>query len=488
MTRTWINPRTGASQELELSDHSDTEVLEIAERSAETWRSFRNAQAARRARVLNVIADALDSRIVELAELADEESALGIVRLTGEVGRTTFQLRMFANALEKGTLFRPETDESVDGPPPTGRPEIIRRYLPLGPVAVFGASNFPFAFGVLGGDFASAVAAGCTVVVKEHSAHPRLSSLLVEIAREALAEDGQDPDILLSVRGTAAGATLVKSPPIAAVGFTGSLSGGRFLFDVASSRSDPIPFYGELGSINPVMVSRRAATERATKIGQGFVDSLLLGAGQFCTKPSVLLFPEGSGVLESVIEALAGTPSMPLLTPRIADSYRGQIRRLEESGATKVSLGADEQRPGTWVTPAVFMASVADMLGDPVPVQEECFGPAAIVIPYSSDEEAERYAREGDGALVGCVHGEDNDELAQQFVHSLATRVGRIVWNGWPTGVAVSEAQMHGGPYPASTIPVATSVGLHASDRFVRPVVFQSVPHEFQAQADTLQN
>jgi NADP-dependent aldehyde dehydrogenase len=478
--REWTNPRTGATQQLEMVDHSDSEVAEITVRSLRSWQAFRRFSSQDRARVLRIIADALDSNSDEVVGLADEESALGIERLSGEVRRTSFQLRLFAGSLDEGTLFAPEAGDSVEGPPPAGRPELVRHFVPLGPVAVFGASNFPFAFGVLGGDFASALAAGCTVVVKEHSAHPRLSMALVSLARNALETAGEDPDMVLSVRGTAAGVALVMAPPIAAVGFTGSLSGGRFLFDKAMSRPHPIPFYGELGSINPVLVSREAAQSRAQDIGQGFVDSLLLGAGQFCTKPSVLIFPEGSGVLEEVSQALATAQPLALLTTRIADSYRQQVANIEESGAHRVSPISSEDRPGSWVTPAVFVASVSDMLGEPTPVQQECFGPAAILVPYATDEEALKLAWEGEPALVGCVHGEASDPLAGDFVRALASRTGRVVWNGWPTGVAVAPSQMHGGPYPASTVPSATSVGLHAAARFARPVAFQSVPPELQ--------
>jgi len=461
---------------LVISDHSKWEVLEIALASRRAWDGFRHYPSHERARVLHIIADALGSSAPEVVPLADEECALGLPRLTGEVARTSFQLRMFAEALEKNELLPPEIDLSDAAGPPAGRPELVRHYVPLGPVAVFGASNFPFAFGVLGGDFASALAAGCTVVVKEHSAHPRLARRLVEITRAALHSAGENPDLILSVRGTAAGAELVRAPEIAAVGFTGSLSGGRFLFDLAVSRPTPIPFYGELGSVNPVIVSRKAAHTRAEEIGRGFVDSLLLGAGQFCTKPSVLCYPEGSSVLDYVVDALSQASPVPLLTPKIADAYTRQVAKISASKATNLLKMPAPDRMGAWVAPAVFQTSVAEMLSESSAVQEECFGPAAVVVPYSTDEEALTLASQGGGALVGCVHGEDGDLLAGELVRALATRTGRVVWNGWPTGVSVAPTQMHGGPYPAATVPGATSVGLHAAARFSRPIVFQAVP------------
>lgn len=479
-TGEWTNPRNGESHTLTMDTHTRSEVLAVAKQSLLAWESFRYYPPKSRGRVLRIIADALDSHSEQVVALADEESALGAPRLTGEVTRTSFQLRMFAHALEQNELLPSEVDGAVEGGPPAGRPELVRHHVPLGPVAVFGASNFPFAFGVLGGDFASALAAGCTVVAKEHHAHPRLSLRLVEIAREALRSAAEDPDLILSIRGTEAGAELVTAPEIAAVGFTGSVSGGRFLFDLAVSRPKPIPFYGELGSVNPVFISREAAESRAEEIGTGFVDSLLLGAGQFCTKPSVLFFPEGSAILSHVVDALKQAKPMPLLTPRIAEAYREQVQKLLTSNAQSLLTLPAPQQEGAWVVPFVFQTSVDEMLSGSSPLAEECFGPAAVVVAYSTDEEALALARQGEGALVGCVHGEMGDQLAGTLVKALATRMGRVVWNGWPTGVSVAPAQMHGGPYPAATVPGATSVGLHAAARFSRPVVFQSVPIELQ--------
>lgn len=478
--REWTNPRTGDTQTLDLVDTTAEEVAQAAKASRAAWNTYGRASHATRAQVLHTIADALDAHVDDVVAIADEESALGTPRLVGEVARTSFQLRMFATALTNGTLFAGEVDAPVEGAPPAGRPELVRTYVPLGPVAVFGASNFPFAFGVLGGDTASALAAGCTVVVKEHSAHPRLSRMLVDITRDALDLAGFDKDLLIGIRGTAAGATLVAEPDITAVGFTGSVAGGRFLFDIAVSRPHPIPFYGELGSINPVIVTRAAAAARADEIGKGFAESLLLGAGQFCTKPSMLMYPEGSGVIESALAALAEAGPMPLLTTKISAAYNSQVERVLASGVSNLVEPKPVPGDGSWVMPAVFQGSVSEVVSGGSPLREECFGPAAVAIPYTTDEEAELLAASGEGVLVGCVHAETDDPQAAAIVDGLASRAGRVVWNGWPTGVAVAPAQMHGGPYPAATVPGATSVGLHAANRFVRPVVFQSVPADLR--------
>lgn len=478
--REWTNPRTGATLTLAIEDHSDSEVRELCETSYQAWLTYRGFSFPNRVRVLSALADGLAASSDEVVAIADEETALGEPRLVGEVARTVFQLRMFAEALEDDTLFARQIDEAVEGPPPAGHPELVRSLIPLGPVAVFGASNFPFAFGVLGGDVASALAAGCSVIVKEHSAQPRLSQRLVELARDVLEKEFPGLDIFLSVRGTQAGAQVVQDPRVSAVGFTGSVSGGRHLFDLAQARPNPIPFYGELGSINPVVVSRQAAESRADQIAQGFVDSLLLGGGQFCTKPSVLVIPEDSTILETIKVLLASAQPVALLTTRIASAYRARVDEMTTANATNVVTAPNGSEPGSWVHPALFVTSVEEMLTETTVLREECFGPAAVVVPYATDDEALAVSSAGGGVLVGSVHGEDDDPLAQAIVQALIPRAGRIVWNGWPTGVAVTPAQMHGGPYPAATVPGATSVGLHAASRFVRPLVLQSMPPGMQ--------
>ena len=474
--RTWTNPRTGAEETLSLPMHTPDEVATIAARAHDVWSEFRRYTGAQRAAVLESLASGLEDNDDELVEIADTESALGEARLRGELARTAFQLRMFAEGLTAGTILAEEQDDPVDGPPPAGRPELVRRYIPLGPVAVFGASNFPFAFSVLGGDTASALAAGCTVVVKEHSAQPRLGARTVQVAREALEAAGHNPDIIQSVRGTQAGADLVAAHEISAVGFTGSLSGGRALYDIAVNRPHPIPFYGELGSMNQVVVTREAAAARPEEIGKGFVESLLLGAGQFCTKPSVLIYPRESRVLETVKTLLDESGPMALLTTKIAEQYTSRLEQMRQAPSIVVAAGQHSENPGAWVTPTLFEASVDEITREGSPLGEECFGPSAVVVPYDSDEDVASVLRSDEGILVGCIHAEDSDAQAPDIVDALTRRAGRVVWNGWPTGVAVTRAQMHGGPYPAATVPGATSVGLHAVMRFVRPVVWQSFP------------
>jgi len=450
------------------------QVSEVVTRAQSALESWWGAAPEDRAKVLESIANALDAHAEELAALANEETFLGEPRLVGEVARTTFQLRMFARGLRDGDILDSQIDPAVAGPPPAGHPTLRRTAVPIGVVAVFGASNFPFAFGVLGGDTASALAAGCAVIVKIHPAHPRLSHRLVDLAREALAGSQAPADLVTSVEGIQEGADLVVAPGVSAVGFTGSKSVGRLLFDLASTRPDPIAFYGELSSVNPVVVTPQAARERPDEIAQGFVDSLTLGAGQFCTKPALLLAPRSAAIGDKARRLAAGMPGMTLLTEDITSRFTSAIERLSVDERVKVSSSG--RAPEGGVAATIIETEIADFLAPDSAVREECFGPSAVVLPYDEIHDALRVLAADEGILVGCVHGEEGEDAALVFLRTLARRAGRVVWNGWPTGLAVSAVQMHGGPWPASTASVHTSVGLQAVYRFARPVAFQDVP------------
>ena len=449
-------------------------VLDVVARAQAAEDLWWGASTSDRAAVLEAIADALDADASNLAPLADEETHLGLPRLTGEIARTSFQLRMFADALRADAIVPAQFEAAVPGPPPQGHPALVRRYVPVGVVGVFGASNFPFAFGVLGGDTASALAAGCAVVVKEHPAHPRLSARLVALARTALAAAGAPEDLIGSVAGLEEGVELVRAPRIRAVGFTGSLAAGRALYDIAAQRPDPIPFYGELGSLNPVVVTPEAAAARGDEIAAGFVDSLTLGAGQFCTKPAVLIAPASAGLGAKAIALLENLSSMTLLTPEIAARYAQSIAAVADRDKVTVSI-ADGASEGQ-VFAAIIEADAEEFLDPNSPVRHECFGPSAVVVTYDDPQQAFDLLTIDEGVLVGCVHGEDGEELAAEFLRALERRAGRVVWNGWPTGVAVTGVQMHGGPWPSSTSSLHTSVGLNAVYRFARPVALQDWP------------
>jgi len=449
-------------------------VIDAVERAHRAQQAWWVSEPQARAAVLESIAAALDAQAEELATIADRETHLGMPRLVGEVARTTFQLRMFATALRDSSILAPQTDAAVPGPPPQGHPTLERVYVPIGVVAVFGASNFPFAFGVLGGDTASALAAGCAVVVKEHPAHPELSKRLVQIARDAIAAAGAPIDLLTSVCGVREGAELVAADQVRAVGFTGSLVGGRALYDIAANRATPIPFYGELGSLNPVVVTRAAAAARGRDIAKGYVESMTLGAGQFCTKPAVLLVPADSTIIDEALALLPDLPAMTLLTPDIATRFDAGIAALAATPGVQVHRATNSE--GDQQSPAIVTADLAAFLDPASALRHECFGPSSVALTYQDPAQALQVLNLDEGVLVGCVHGEDDDPDAHLFLRAIEQRAGRVVWNGWPTGVAVTAEQMHGGPYPAATLSTATSVGLHAVERFARPVVRQDWP------------
>lgn len=470
------NPRTGELQFEPLPETTPDDVDSQAERAHTAWTTWASTSPANRAAVLDAIAQNLDDNVEELAELADAETALGYARLVGEVARTTFQLRLFASELRTGTLLAGESDEPIEGAPPAGRPRLDRRFVPLGPVAVFGASNFPFAFGELGGDVASALAAGCSVVIKEHPGHPVLAARVIALAQSAAVEAGQSADLISGVRGLEAGMKLVQHPVISAVGFTGSQLAGRALFDLACAREIPIPFYGELGSMNPVFITQAALEDRLETLATDAATSISLGLGQFCTKPALIFVSDNTPFVELLSEALESVEEGALLGEsshrRFLESVRSvsSVPGVHERVSIRGSIGERTVGPG------LLVISFSDFVADPQPLLEECFGPIALVVTCSSDEDFIRAAQELPGSLVATVHAQAAEDRTRvnQLLPLLARKSGRVVLNGWPTGVAVSHSQNHGGPYPASTSPLHTSVGAHAMMRFVRPVVLQN--------------
>ncbi|HEU5222929.1 MAG TPA: aldehyde dehydrogenase (NADP(+)) [Candidatus Lumbricidophila sp.] len=436
---------------------------------------LRKLTPAARAGLIEAVADALDANSETLIPLAQQESHLPIPRLTGELIRTTYQLRTFADLLRAGdaadvVIDRAKTDRPI-GPTPD-----LRRYLiPLGPVAMYSASNFPFAFSVAGGDTASALAAGCPVVVKAHSGHPELSAATVAVVQQALTAAGAPEGTLDAVYGQAAGIELLKDPRIAAGAFTGSTWGGRALFDVAAARPRPIPFYGELGSVNPVIITREASEANAETIASGFAASFTLGGGQFCTKPGVVFVPAGSSIPSLVQSALADAPAQPLLNDRITAAYAEAEPHFHGiAGVQSLVLGTVD---ASGVTPSLFATNLSTLLEHADSLLEERFGPSAILVEYPADQVLADLLAPFEGSLTVTIHAVAADDAGVAEALDRASLVaGRLVWNGWPTGVAVSPAMTHGGPYPSSSNALHTSVGSTAIRRFQRPVSYQSVP------------
>ncbi|WP_448616886.1 aldehyde dehydrogenase (NADP(+)) [Modestobacter sp. URMC 112] len=473
-----VDPRTGEPVEVVAQQTSSAEVDRLCAAALAAAPALDALGRAGRAALLRGLADALEARREDVVAVADRETALGPTRLNGELTRTCYQLRLFAEVLEEGSYLEAAIDHAGDTPMGP-RPDLRRMLVPIGPVAVFGASNFPLAFSVPGGDTASALAAGCPVVVKAHGSHPATSQLcagiMVEAARAAGAPDGT----LAVVHGLQAGADLVAHPAVRAVGFTGSVNGGKALVEIIERRPDPIPFFGELSSLNPVVVTPQAARERAARLGRELVGSFTLGAGQFCTKPGLAFVPEGAdgdAVLTAMADAVRETPAPTLLNEGIAASYGRISSSLAElPGVSTVASGGEPQGPGFQAAPLLLTTSAADL---PHEVTEECFGPVAVVARYDGEKALFSALEAMPSSLTATVlRGEGETDLPLAVSQELRTRAGRLVYDAYPTGVAVSWAQHHGGPWP-STNSQHTSVGTTAIRRFLRPVTWQGAPPE----------
>lgn len=436
-----------------------------------------------RAAFLRSAAELLDASKDHLVEAADAETALGPVRLTGELARTSYQLRAFADIVDEGAFLGIVIDHPDDSATPP-IPDLRRYKVPLGVVAVYSASNFPFAFSVPGGDTASALAAGCPVVVKAHPDHPATSELVASVLRRAAAQHGIPEGVLGLVHGFEAGVELVKHPLVSAAGFTGSVRGGRALFDAAAARPVPIPFHGELGSLNPVVVTAEAAAERAEQIGAGLAGSMTLGVGQFCVKPGLVLAPagaDGDRLVKSLTDAVSDTGAGVLLDHRMRDNFvAGVAERAELPDVdAPVTPGAGSEHtvsPGFLTVPAQRLATDG---GDHDLLLEECFGPVTVVARYEDDAEVTSVLSRLPGNLSATVHLSEGEAAGQgrgaEILAELTPLAGRVLVNGWPTGVAVAPAQHHGGPYPATTS-TSTSVGGTAVERWLRPVAYQNTP------------
>lgn len=453
------------------------ELTSVVEAAHAAFLKARSATPETRATWLESVADELDAEASELIEIAGRETHLGEQRLAGELRRSTFQLRLFAEEIRSGEHLDATIDHADPGWGMGPRPDIRRVNVPLGVVGVFGASNFPFAFSVAGGDTASALAAGCAVVHKAHEAHRELAARTAAAVVRGLEKAGAPAGLFALVTGREAGVALVEHPLVKAIGFTGSTAGGRALMDVAAARSEPIPFYGELGGINAVVVTPAAWDERREQILADYAGSFTLGMGQFCTKPGLLFVPAGEDaeLEEPLVNALRDVPLHPLLAARLHDGFAEAVGEVSSQPGVRVLVpGSFDEAPH----PTVLVAEARDALADPELLRREMFGPASVIVRYSDSSELHRLVDTLEGQLTTALHGTDRDaadESTEELSEKLAERSGRVLWNGWPTGVTVSYAQHHGGPYPA-TSSNTTSVGTAAIRRFLRPVAYQDWP------------
>ena len=462
-----------------MLDTPQQEVDATLQRSQAAWTRWSAFTRERRAQAMRAAAARLDAAADELVPLAIAETHLGEPRLRSELVRTTFQLRLLADTISDGAYLDVRIDHAAPDWPMGPRPEIRRWRVPVGPVVVFAASNFPFAFSVAGGDSAAALAAGCTVVLKAHPGHPQLSARTGELVAEALEQAGAPAGTFQVIFGEQAGVAALRHPLVKAAAFTGSLAGGRALYDIAAARPEPIPFYGELGSINPVFVTPAADTARAGAIAEGLIGSFTLGAGQFCTKPGVVFAPAGSGLVQA-LRALELPSAAPLLNDRITQLYLKGERRLREHPGVEV-LSEGEGALSDPPAPTVLLTTADAVVADRESLLNECFGPTVLIVQYDSEEQLLALAAGLDGQLTATLAAEADEELARELAAILVTKAGRLLWNQWSTGVSVTYAQQHGGPYPATTAPGTTSVGTAAIDRFTRPVAFQGFPVELLA-------
>ena len=463
---------------------SPDELDLIAQRAVEAAPAWAATPPRDRAAALVAAADALVAAQPELVSIAMAETGLAEARLAGELTRTAVQLRLFADVVVDGSYLDVRIDEADDNFALGVRPDLRRYRIPVGPVLNFAASNFPFAFSVAGGDTAAALAAGCPVIVKAHSGHPMLSVRTAQVVAEALEDAGAPAGTLQLISGQEAGVAMLKDPRIAAGSFTGSIRAGRILADIAAVRPAPIPFYGELGSVNPAFVTRAALAERDEAIADGFVASVSGSAGQLCTKPGFLFLPVGHGLRERMAARARAVAEHRMLNPGIAAGFRNRRDTiLATAGVVPIAQGSlrfDEDGQG-WATPTIVSVSADDLLDQGERLLEEAFGPLSILVEYESEDELALRADElFEGNLTGTVHaagGEDSAAL-RTLIHWITQHAGRVLFGGWPTGVAVTPAMQHGGPWPATTNDSGTSVGSAAIARFLRPVSYQDAPQD----------
>jgi NADP-dependent aldehyde dehydrogenase len=474
-----FNPSTGQELEPAYPYGDQSHVDAACSAAAAAFAVYRSTTSDRRAEFLETIAANIEAIRDDVIARAVAESGLPEARITGEVGRTTGQLRLFAEVLREGSWNAARIDPAVPDRKPLPRPDIRQRSIALGPVAVFGASNFPLAFSVAGGDTASALAAGCPVVVKAHDAHPGTSELVGRAITEAVADAGLPAGTfsLLFGSGPELGIALVTDPRIKAVGFTGSRSAGTALVAAAAGRPQPIPVFAEMSSINPVFLLDGGLATHGADLGRAFVASLTMGSGQFCTNPGLVIAADGPGLdafLAAARDAVAQAPATPMLTPGIAENYATGVHTL--SGEADLIVRGQTSDSQTACRAALFATDAKSLLSSES-LQAEVFGSSSLIVRCADVAEMCTVAENIEGQLTATVHADESDyDDVRRLLPLLELKVGRILFDGWPTGVEVCHAMVHGGPYPATSDSRSTSVGSRAIERFLRPVCYQNVP------------
>jgi alpha-ketoglutaric semialdehyde dehydrogenase len=482
-----FNPATHAELEPAFGTATTEDLNAACELAEQAFDAYRAAPLEQRARFLETIADRIMDIGPLLLERAGQESGLPAARLEGERGRTCNQLRLFAKVVRDGHFLEATLDSALPQRTPP-RPDLRMRKIGLGPVAVFGASNFPLAFSVAGGDTASALAAGCPVVVKAHNAHLGTSELVAKAIHKAVEECGMPEGTFSMLIGTGfeIGQALVSHPAIKAVGFTGSRQGGLALSKAAAARKEPIPVYAEMSSINPFFLLPGALKAGAAKLASGFVDSLTMGVGQFCTNPGLVIAlagPDLDAFRAAAVEALGAKGAGTMLTPGIHQAYVDAIgKRSGHAGVELVAQGGADG-VGCAARAALYQCDAATFLANPA-LEDEIFGPTSLVVACRDESELVEVTRHVEGQLTATVHATaDDTQLAAKLLPTLERKAGRILFNGYPTGVEVSYAMVHGGPFPATSDSRTTSVGATAIERFLRPVCYQDLPADLLPEA-----
>ncbi|MBL0798570.1 MULTISPECIES: aldehyde dehydrogenase (NADP(+)) [unclassified Pseudomonas] len=476
-----INPATNLRLEPAYAGGSAEHVEQACALAWTALDRYRETSLEARAEFIETIAGEIEALGDELIDRALAETGLPRPRLLGERGRTCQQLRLFAHTVRAGEWLDVRVDTAQPQRQPMPRSDLRQRQIPLGPVAVFGASNFPLAFSVAGGDTASALAAGCPVIVKAHGAHPGTSELVGRAIARAVKACGLPEGVfsLLYGLGREVGIALASDPRIKAVGFTGSRSGGLALIKAAQARPEPIPVYAEMSSINPVLLFPAALQNRAEALAQGFVASLTLGAGQFCTNPGLVIARKGPALdafIGAASELIQRSPAQTMLTPGIFNAYESSVNALAENTRARIAAVGQRASDPNQGQAHVFVTDAADFLADHS-LQAEAFGAASLIVQCASDAEIRQVLEQLEGQLTATLHLDDEDlEQARALLPTLERKAGRLLVNGWPTGVEVCDAMVHGGPFPATSDSRTTSVGTAAILRFLRPVCYQDFP------------
>ena len=476
-----VNPANGETLQPEFFSATSDDVSRACALATQAAPAYAALSSSQRAAFLRSIADEIAAETEAIVARANAETGLPLPRLQGEVGRTTGQLRLFAEVVEEGSWVDARIDEAMPDRKPLPRSDIRSMLRPLGPVAVFGASNFPLAFSVAGGDTASALAAGNPVVAKAHPAHPGTSELVGKLIAKAVAKASLPAGVfsLLFDSGIDIGVALVKHPDIKAVAFTGSGAGGQALMKLAAARPEPIPVYAEMGSTNPLFILPGAMKERGTAIATGLQGSFTLGSGQFCTKPGLVFLPDGSDAFgETLAGGVSALPHGGMLTHGIASRFVSAVEARVKAGTAKVFSGSQSDKPEGLAggAPTVFSTDLKSFLADPE-LEEEIFGPTTLLIHAGTVADMVAAAETLHGHLTATIHGTDEDlAAAGDLIRVLERKVGRILINGYPTGVEVCRSMVHGGPFPSCSDSRTTSVGTRAIYRFARPVCYQDFP------------